>query len=108
MRRTFRGASALLAPIMLLAASAAQASFLSGDALDSFANGLSWFILIVMPPRGDRTVLDGARAAAEGGRKAPSSAERSDPHAVPVVAGLRRSVVPFAWLWAYTRPPSSR
>src|SRR4051812_15999339 len=44
------GASALLAFVALLGAGNAQASFLSGDALDSAANGLAWFILIVMPP----------------------------------------------------------
>jgi hypothetical protein len=39
---------ALAGAVSLLPA-AAHASFLHGDTLDAFANGLAWFILIVMP-----------------------------------------------------------
>jgi hypothetical protein len=104
MRRTFRGASTLLAPIMLLAANAAQASFLSGDALDSFANGLSWFILIVMPPAAIGLfwmvhVLP---------QKAAEKRHHPQKEAIHVLCLL--SLVfggllwPIAWLWAYSRP----
>jgi len=104
MRRTFRGASALLAPIMLLAASAAQASFLSGDALDSFANGLSWFILIVMPPAAIALfwmvhVLP---------QKAAERRHHPQKEAIHMLCLL--SLVfggllwPLAWLWAYSQP----
>jgi hypothetical protein len=98
---------ALAGAVSLLPA-AAHASFLSGDALDSFANGLSWFILIVVP------------LAAIGGFLYV--------HVLPEVIAERRHhpqkdaikvlcilslffggmLWPFAWLWAYTRPTLHR
>jgi hypothetical protein len=104
MRRTFRGASALLAPIMLFAANTAHASFLSGDALDSAANGLAWFILIVMPPAA--IVLFWMVHVLP--QKAAEKRHHPQKEAIHVLCLL--SLVfggllwPFAWLWAYTRP----
>jgi len=86
----------------------AHASFLSGDALDAFANGLSWFILVIVP------------LAAIGGFLYV--------HVLPEVIAERRHhpqkdaikvlcilslffggmLWPFAWLWAYTRPTLHR
>jgi len=86
----------------------AHASLLSGDALDSFANGLSWFILIVMP-----LVAVGLFLFV---------------HVLPEVIAERRQhpqkdaiktlcilslffggmLWPLAWLWAYTRPTLHR
>jgi CBS domain containing-hemolysin-like protein len=87
---------------------AAHASLLSGDALDSFANGLSWFILIVMPLLAVGLFLI--------------------VHVLPEVIAERRHhpqkdaiktlcilslffggmLWPLAWLWAYTRPTLHR
>ena len=86
----------------------AQASFLSGDALDSFANGLAWFILVVMPLAAIALFLI--------------------VHVLPEVIAERRHhpqkdaiktlcilslffggmLWPLAWLWAYTRPTLHR
>ena len=103
-RRLCGGASAALASVSLLGASAAHASFLSGDALDTAANGLSWFILIVMPPAAIALfwmvhVLP---------QKAAEKRHHPQKEAIHVLCLL--SLVfggllwPFAWLWAYTRP----
>ena len=98
---------ALASAVSLLPA-AAHASFLSGDTLDAFANGLSWFILIVVP------------LAAIGGFLYV--------HVLPEVIAERRHhpqkdaikvlcilslffggmLWPFAWLWAYTKPTLHR
>ena len=95
--------SMVLAPIVLLGAATAHASFLSGDALDSAANGLSWFILIVMPPAAIGLfwmvhVLP---------QKAAEKRHHPQKEAIHVLCLL--SLVfggllwPFAWLWAYTQ-----
>ena len=103
-RRAIRGASATLASVALLCASAAHASFLSGDALDSFANGLSWFILLVMPPAAIALfwmvhVLP---------QKAAEKRHHPQKEAIHVLCLLSLFfgglLWPFAWLWAYTRP----
>ena len=87
---------------------AAHASLLSGDTLDAFANGLSWFILIVMPVAAVGLFLI--------------------VHVLPEVIAERRHhpqkdaiktlcilslffggmLWPLAWLWAYTRPTLHR
>ena len=98
---------ALAGAVSLLPA-AAHASFLSGDALDAFANGLSWFILIVVP------------LAAIGGflyvHILPEliAERRHHPQkdAIKVLCMLSLffggMLWPFAWLWAYTKPTLHR
>jgi CBS domain containing-hemolysin-like protein len=101
MRFALAGAASLLP-------AAAHASFLSGDALDAFANGLAWFILIVMPLLAIGLFLV--------------------VHVLPEVIAERRHhpqkdaiktlcilslffggmLWPLAWLWAYTRPTLHR
>ena len=103
-------------PLRLLAAGIAaasspglaHASLLSGDALDAFANGLSWFILVVVP------------VAAIGGflyvHVLPEliAERRQHPQkdAIKVLCILSLffggMLWPFAWLWAYTRPTLHR
>jgi hypothetical protein len=104
MRRTLRGASVVLVPLALLTATTADASFLSGDALDSFANGLAWFILLVMPPAAIALfwmvhVLP---------QKAAEKRHHPQKEAIHVLCLLSLAfgglLWPFAWLWAYTRP----
>ena len=98
---------ALASAVSLLPA-AAHASFLSGDTLDAFANGLSWFILIVVP------------LAAIGGflyvHVLPEviAERRHHPQkdAIKVLCILSLFIGgmfwPFAWLWAYTKPTLHR
>jgi CBS domain containing-hemolysin-like protein len=100
-RQVTRGALALAA---LLGPSAAHASFLSGEALDTAANALSWFILFAVP-----IVAVGAffyvhvlpELIAE---------RRQHPHKDSIKVLCILSLFfggllwPFAWLWAYTKP----
>ena len=90
--------------VAALAPVAAHASFLSGDTLDAFANGLSWFILFAVP------------IAAVAGflyvHVLPEViAERNHhphKHSIKVLCILSLffggMLWPFAWLWAYTKP----
>lgn len=95
---------AALAALALVAAAPAHASFLSGDALDTAANWLSWFVLIVMPIAaivGFLYVHVLPEKIAE---------KRHHPHkdSIKVLCILSLffggMLWPFAWLWAYTRP----
>ena len=88
----------------MLTANAAHASFLSGEALDTAADALSWFILIVMPPAA--IVLFWMVHVLP--QKAAEKRHHPQKEAIHVLCLL--SLVfggllwPFAWLWAYTRP----
>jgi CBS domain containing-hemolysin-like protein len=99
-----KGASTLLASVVLLTANAAHASFLSGEALDTAADALSWFILLVMPPAA--IVLFWMVHVLP--QKAAEKRHHPQKEAIHVLCLL--SLVfggllwPFAWLWAYTRP----
>ena len=100
-RQVTRGALALGA---LLAPAAAHASFLSGDALDTMANVLSWVILVLVP------------LAAIGAffyvHVLPEliAERRQHPHKDSIKVLCILSLFfggllwPFAWLWAYTKP----
>jgi hypothetical protein len=101
---TIRRAGAMLALSALLAANGAQASFLAGEALDTAANVLAWFVLIAMPPVGIALfwmvhVLP---------QKAAEKRHHPQKEAIHVLCLL--SLVfggllwPIAWLWAYSRP----
>jgi len=100
MRRAAR--HALIA--VLLAPAAAHASFLSGDALDTFANVLSWVVLIIVPL--------GAIGAFLYVHVLPEviAEKRQHPHKDSIKVLCILSLFfggllwPFAWLWAYTRP----
>jgi len=102
--RRVRSGGAWLAAASLMAPAAAHASFLSGEALDTFANALAWFVLIVMP-----LVALGAfwyvhilpEVIAEK-RHHP----QKDSIKVLCILSLffGGMLWPFAWLWAYTRP----
>jgi hypothetical protein len=100
MRRAARRclAAALFAPAL------AHASFLSGDALDAFANGLAWFVLIVMPLAAIGLFLY-VHVLPE-----VIAEKRQHPHKDSIKVLCILSLFfggllwPFAWLWAYTRP----
>ena len=97
-----------MAAVAAAAPAWAHASFLSGDTLDAFANGLSWFILVIVP------------LAAIGGflyvHVLPEliAERRQHPQkdAIKVLCILSLffggMLWPFAWIWAYTRPTLHR
>jgi len=94
--------------VAALAPMGARASLLSGDALDSFANGLSWFILIVVPLAAIGLFLY-VHVLPE------VIAERNQhPHKQSIKVLCILSLFfggllwPFAWLWAYTKPVAYR
>ena len=106
-RRKCRGVGLLLTSVGLFAAGSTQASFLSGDALDAAANGLSWFILIVVPP----ALIALFWMVHVLPQKAAEKRHHPQKEAIHVLCLL--SLVfggllwPFSWLWAYTRPSIS-
>jgi hypothetical protein len=91
---------------VLLFSSAAHASFLSGDALDSMANGLALFIIFVLPIGGIYLfwmihILP--EKVAEKRHHPQKDAIKTLCLLSLVFGGL---LWPFAWLWAYTKPVS--
>jgi hypothetical protein len=94
----------MLAPFMLLAAATAHASFLAGDALDTAANVLAWFVLIAMPP----VAIGLFWMVHVLPQKAAEKRHHPQKEAIHVLCLL--SLVfggllwPIAWLWAYSRP----
>ena len=99
-RRTARG----LVLAGLLGPAVAHASFLSGDALDTAANVLAWFVLIVMPLAAIGAFLY-VHVLPE-----VIAERRQHPHKDSIKVLCILSLFfggllwPFAWLWAYTRP----
>jgi len=95
---------ALLLVAFLFAPAAAQASFLSGEALDTAANILAWFVLIVMPFAAIGAFLY-VHVLPE-----VIAEKRQHPHKDSIKVLCILSLFfggllwPFAWLWAYTRP----
>ena len=93
--------------ILVLAAAApaaAHASFLSGDALDTVANVLAWFVILVVPGAAIAVFLV-IHVLPE-----KIAEKRHHPHkdSIKVLCILSLffggMLWPFAWLWAYTRP----
>jgi hypothetical protein len=94
----------LAAAAALLAPAAAQASFLSGEALDTAANVLSWVVIVVVPIVaiglfGFVHVLPELIA---------EKRHHPQKHAIKTLCILSLFfgglLWPLAWLWAYTRP----
>ena len=90
--------------LALAAPAGARASFLSGDTLDTAANWLSWFVILVIP-----VVAIGAFLFVH---VLPEkiAEKREHPHkdSIKVLCILSLffggMLWPIAWLWAYTRP----
>ena len=89
---------------LLAAPALAHASFLSGDALDTFANWLSWFVILVIPLAAIAVFLF-VHVLPE-----KIAEKREHPHkdSIKVLCILSLffggMLWPFAWLWAYTKP----
>ena len=95
---------ALVLAAILLAPAAAQASFLSGDALDTFANVLSWVVLVFVPLAAIAAFLY-VHVLPE---VIAEKNQHPHKHSIKVLCILSLFfgglLWPFAWLWAYTRP----
>jgi hypothetical protein len=104
LKKSLRVSRAGAAVLAMLAAPVAQASFLSGEALDTAANVLAWYVLIVMP--GIFIAL--FRIVHVLPEKIAAKRHHPNKDAIHVLCLL--SLVfggllwPIAWLWAYTRP----
>jgi hypothetical protein len=94
----------IAAAAMLLAAPAARASFLSGDALDTMADWLAIFVLIIVPVAAI-VVFWLVHVLPE-----KIAHKRHHPQTAAITTLCLLSLVfggllwPIAWLWAYTRP----
>ena len=93
-----------LAVVALLAATTAHASFFAGEALDTAANVLAWFVLIVMPPVaiGLFWIVHVLPQKAAEKRQHP---QKEAIHVLCLLSLLFGGLLwPIAWLWAYSRP----
>jgi len=94
--------AALLSPL------AARASFLSGDALDSAANVLSWVIIFLVPAIG----LAAFWIVHILPEKIAEKRHHPQKDSIKVLCILSLffggMLWPFAWLWAYTKPVAHR
>ena len=103
-RRRTRLATGLAAAVALMAALPARASFLSGEALDTAANVLSWVVIVVVPVAGIVVfwlVHILPEKIAEQKRHPQAKAIQTLCLLSLVFGGL---LWPLAWLWAYTKP----
>ncbi|MFO1407476.1 MAG: DUF3302 domain-containing protein [Steroidobacteraceae bacterium] len=88
----------------VLASTPAQASFLSGEALDTAANVLSWVVLVIVPVVGI-VVFWLIHILPE-----KIAEQRRHPQAKAIQTLCLLSLLfggllwPLAWLWAYTKP----
>jgi len=96
------------AAVALLASAPAHASFLSGETVDTAANWLAWFVIVLVPIAaivGFLYVHVLPEVIAE---------KRHHPHkdSIKVLCILSLffggMLWPFAWLWAYTKPVGYR
>ena len=99
-----RPAALALAAVCLSATPLARASFLSGDTLDSVANGIAWFVLFLVPVVGI-TVFWLVHVMPE-----KLAYKRHHPQAQAIHTLCLLSLVfggllwPIAWLWTFTNP----
>jgi hypothetical protein len=94
-----------LAPLVLaLLPGAASASFLAGEALDSFAMGMAWFVIIVMPIAGI-TLFWKLHVLPEKIAEKRHHPQKDAIHVLCLLSLLVGGLLwPLAWLWAYTKP----
>src|SRR4051812_30994494 len=98
-------------PLLVLAmvvASPAQASIFTGDTLDAVADGIAWFVLLVVP------LLVIALFWIVHVMPEKIAYKRHHPQAQAIHTLCLLSLVfggllwPLAWLWAYTKPTAYR
>jgi len=96
-----RSGAALLAMLVM---PVAHASFLQGEALDSMANAIAWFILIVMPPA-FIALFWIVHVLPEKIAEKRHHPNKDGIHVLCLLSLVFGGMLwPFAWLWAYTRP----
>ncbi len=102
--RFARLAAALAFGCCALASGPARASFLSGDALDTFADVMSWVVIVIVPVIAI-VVFWIVHVMPE-----KIAEKRHHPQAAAIQTLCLLSLVfggllwPLAWLWAYTKP----
>src|SRR5215468_8040 len=90
--------------VAMLAVPSANASFLSGEALDTAANVLSWFILIVIPPA-FIALFWIVHVLPEKIAEKRHHPNKDGIHVLCLLSLVFGGMLwPIAWLWAYTRP----
>jgi hypothetical protein len=101
MRRAF-ACAALLLPL------AAHASFLSGDALDSAADVLSWIVILLVPAIGIALFWI-VHVLPEKIAEKRHHPHKDSIHVLCILSLFFGGMLwPFAWLWAYTKPVGYR
>lgn len=100
-------ATQLLAALLWAAVAApARASFLSGEALDTAANVLSWFVLILVPIAGI-AVFWMVHVLPEKIAHKKHHPQRDAIQTLCLLSLVFGGLLwPLAWLWAYTKPVS--
>jgi CBS domain containing-hemolysin-like protein len=100
--------AAFLFLAVLAASSPAEASFLSGDALDAFANGLSWVVLLLVPI-GAVALFWYVHILPEVIAEKRHHPQKDSIKTLCILSLFFGGLLwPFAWLWAYTRPVGFR
>ena len=100
-RRAAFAAAALAAAAF---AAPAHASFLSGDALDAFANGLSWFIIFFVPILAI-AIFWYVHILPEIIAEKRHHPQKDSIKTLCILSLFFGGLLwPFAWLWAYTKP----
>jgi hypothetical protein len=98
-----RGRKALVA-LALLAPMSADASFLSGDALDTMANVLSWIVLAIVPLVAI-AVFWYVHILPEVIAEKRHHPQKDSIKVLCILSLFFGGMLwPFAWLWAYTKP----
>jgi CBS domain containing-hemolysin-like protein len=106
MLRAARIASAqvVLLGVVSFAATGAHASLFKGEALDTAANVLAWFVLIVMPPLGI-ALFWMVHVLPQKAAEKRHHPQKEAIHVLCLLSLLFGGLLwPIAWLWAYSRP----
>jgi Protein of unknown function (DUF3302) len=106
LRRNCRRLAAATA--LLLPAATAHASFLSGDALDTFATYMAWFVIAFVPIVGI-AVFWLVHVMPEKIAHKRHHPQRDAIHTLCLLSLVFGGLLwPIAWLWAYTKPVAYR
>ncbi|MEJ8857278.1 DUF3302 domain-containing protein [Variovorax robiniae] len=101
-RRAFQAALAMF--FLLLQAPSVHASFLEGEALDNFANILSWVVLALVPCLGIALFWI-VHVMPEKIAEKRHHPQKDAIHTLCLLSLVFGGLLwPIAWLWAYTRP----
>jgi Protein of unknown function (DUF3302) len=106
--RGARAGAAALAGAAMLVPGFAHASFLSGDALDTVATYLAWFIVVFVPIVGI-TLFWLVHVLPEKIAHKRHHPQRDAIHTLCLLSLLFGGLLwPIAWLWAFTKPVAYR